>query len=535
MSPVSQAVISTDPVSRDGGVTAEGSFAALSYLTAEKCSLYHAIVEVFADAKAGFLLHLRPAEVASRLSQLNIAADGGTEGVEAALTQLCHWGVLEAYNDNADVATLADFHRRRLQYQLTAAGEAAQEAAQHFLSRLNRRITLDAAALGRIHDHLSQLSVLVATTPIDGEKAFGTLRQIVADVEDLTTRAQSFFRWLHEQTESRRSDLDAFLEYKERLIEYLTEFVGELVTRGARIADVLNTLAPASDALLDAVTLVETRGSYDAADPTGRAMRTETLSLWRKRWQGLRRWFLDDAATPAQSRQLQIAARAAIPRVLALAQQQRLRQGNKSDRAADFRELATWFAEAEDDRSAHRLWRAAFGLSAARHLTVDVGRLQEEDADPTSADTPWADARPVVIDPQLRKSGRQRTASATRGIIDTSDARRELKRRLQRERQQEAETRQYLVALGRRRFSEADFLPAAAFALLMELIGDAVDNRRDQPASFGISKDGRLKMTVDWSDDDGDSVHDFAATIATEAGQLNLRDATFEIELVEGK
>ncbi len=492
-------------------------------------------MEAFADAKSGFLLHLRPAEVAGRLAASGMIVDGGTEVVEAALTQLCHWGVLEAYNDNSDVATLADFHRRRLQYQLTAAGEAAEDASRSFLSQLNRRITLDAAALGRIHDHLAELRVLVQTEPIDGEKAFGTLRQIVADVEDLTTRAQSFFRWLHEQTESRRSDLDAFLEYKERLIEYLTEFVGELVIRGARIADVLTLLDPAVPRLLDSVTFEQTRSSYDAADPTGRSMREEALALWRKRWRGLRRWFLDDASVLAQSRQLQAAARAAIPRVLALAQQQRLRQGSKSDRAADFRELATWFAEAEDDRSAHRLWRAAFGLSAARHLTVDAARLQDEDADPTSADTSWADARPVVIDPQLRKSGRERVASATRGVVDTSDARRELKRRLAEERRQEAETRGQLLALGRCRFSQIDELSAPAFALLLELLGDAVDNRRRGTSSTGSSKDGRLRMTVQWESDDNAEDLIPVATINTDAGRLKLKDGVFDIELVEGK
>ena len=32
--------------------------------------------------------------------------------------------------------------------------------------------------------------------------------------------------------------------------------------------------------------------------------------------------------------------------------------------------LARWFAEAPDDEAAHRLWRAAFGLCPARHLSV---------------------------------------------------------------------------------------------------------------------------------------------------------------------
>jgi uncharacterized protein (TIGR02678 family) len=41
------------------------------------------------------------------------------------------------------------------------------------------------------------------------------------------------------------------------------------------------------------------------------------------------------------------------------------RRSGRSDRSADFRVLARWFAEAPDDEAAHRLWRAAFGLCPA--------------------------------------------------------------------------------------------------------------------------------------------------------------------------
>ena len=502
----------------------EDPFLGFSYLTTDKSPLYRAIVEVFAEAKAGFLLHLRPAEVLGRLATQGLQVNGGVEAVETALTQLCHWKVLEAYNDNADVATVADFHRRRLQYQLTAPGEAVYESTQKFLSRLNRRITLDAAALGRIHDSLTELSAITAHEDIDAERAFAILRQVVTDVEDLTTRAQAFFRWLHEQTESRRSDLVTFLDYKERLIEYLREFVGELLTRGARIAIVLQTLSDHSDRLLQAVAQEETRETYDTSDPTGVALRRETLAKWTNRWQGLRHWFLDDAAGPAQSRQLQAAARAAIPRVLALAQQQRLRRGNRSDRAADLRELAAWFLEAEDDRAAHRLWRAAFGLAPARHLTVNAERLEQMDGTPVSPDTSWADAPPVVIDPQLRRSGRQRTASAVRSIVDTSEARRSLKLRLAKERDAEAAVKQELLNLGRRRFSEIHELSVGSFDLLMDLVGSATDARRpDSTTSTGASRDGHIRIEIDWAADNQ------MAAVETSDGTMHLADAVFTV------
>ena len=503
----------------------EDPFVGFSFLTADKAPLYRSIVRVFAEARTGFLLHLRPTEVLERLAVHQVRVDGGISAVEAALTQLCHWRVLEACNDNADVATLADFHRRKLQYQLTASGEAVYESTQQFLGHLNRRITLDAAALSRIYDSLVNLHSLAENDTIDAEQIFSVLRQVVTDVEDLTTRAQSFFRWLHEQTESRRSDLETFLEFKERLIEYLREFVGELLTRGTRIAVILRKMTDSSDRFLQAAAFAETREIYDTADSTGVVVRDEALERWRTRWHGLRRWFLDDAAGPAQSRQLQAAARAAIPRVLALAHQQRLRRSNRSDRAADLRELAAWFLETENDRAAHRMWRAAFGLAPARHFFVDSDQLEQMDSRPMGPDTLWADAPPVIIEPQLRRSGRQRTASALRSVIDTSEARRQLKERLVTERQQQKAVKQELLNLGRRRFSEIDDLSSEAFGLLMDLMSAATDRRRpNSTTSTGRSRDGRIQIEVDWAK--GSDV----ASIDTMDGRLHLIDAVFTIQ-----
>ena len=500
---------------------AYGSFA---YLVAEKSPLYREIVDIFAEAKSGFFLHLRPSDVHQRLDMRGIQIDGGRETVEAALTQLCQWQVLEAWNDNSDVATLTDFNRRRLQYQLTAAGEAAHDAIRQFVAHLRRRISLDAAALGRIHNNLVELRELTQHEPLDDDRVFQILRSLMADVQDLTARAQSFFRWLHEQTESRRSDLDTFLEYKERLIEYLREFVGELLTCGSRIADVLRSLSQDTERLLATVVAVETRDSWDAADPTGEALREDSRKRWKSRWNGLLHWFLDDAAGPAQSRQLQSAARAAIPRVLALAQQQRLRRGTRSDRAADLRELAAWFLEVEDDRQAHLLWRAAFGLSPARHMTVDPERLEGLEMTPVSEHTTWAESPPVVIDPSLRRYGRQRTTSASRSIVDSTEARRELRRRLVAERQQERVVRQELFDLGKRRFSEIGDLSADSFGLLTDLLGAAADARRPNAAtSVGTSHDGGFQIYVEWTQELG------MASISTAAGTLKLNDAVFRV------
>src|SRR5690606_7828262 len=82
-------------------------------------------------------------------------------------------------------------------------------------------------------------------------------------------------------------------------------------------------------------------------------------AAWRDRWQGLRRWFIA-GDTPSQAELLRARARSAIPALLTAVSQINERRSNRADRAADFTTLARWFAEAPDEATCHRVWRAAF-------------------------------------------------------------------------------------------------------------------------------------------------------------------------------
>ncbi len=93
-------------------------------------------------------------------------------------------------------------------------------------------------------------------------------------------------------------------------------------------------------------------------------------------------------------------ARAAIPQLLAAVAALNERRSGRSDRSADFRVLAGWFAACADDDEAHRLGRAAFALNPARHFSLQPGAGIE-----LPATTPWAEAPPLRIHPRLREYG----------------------------------------------------------------------------------------------------------------------------------
>ena len=106
------------------------------------------------------------------------------------------------------------------------------------------------------------------------------------------------------------------------------------------------------------------------------------------------------ATEPPQAELLRARARSAIPQLLGAIAALNERRSGRSDRSADFRMLAGWFAACADDAQAHRLARAAFALNPARHFSLNT------DADgELPASTRWADAPPLQIHPRLREYG----------------------------------------------------------------------------------------------------------------------------------
>src|SRR5207244_13561425 len=93
--------------------------------------MYRTVLNVFTQAKARFVIHLRPTDVERQLADDGMRYADAT-AVEMMLQQLMAWGNLEAHPDTAEVLTVDDFWRVRNLYQLYAASEAATAALAAF-------------------------------------------------------------------------------------------------------------------------------------------------------------------------------------------------------------------------------------------------------------------------------------------------------------------------------------------------------------------------------------------------------------------
>lgn len=503
-----------------------------AHLSAPNAQLYREAMGAFVAAKRRFVVHLRPEDVHDAIVQESTSAVGADlAAIGEALRKLVEWGNLREDPDTSRVTTVEDFHRARFLYQLTGRGEAVEHALAAYDEQLGRRGSLQAVALADIATQLRALHGLARQPEPDAGRTSLLLRDLVGRCEDLAANAQAFMGSLQRTIDLYDADVEAFRAYKNRLVNYLERFVKDLVTVGGEIAGLLGDLEQT-----DVLRLLEVAARRDAEDvapgATGvgdpddprEAAYLTALHGWEERWRGLRQWFVSEPHQPSQAKLLRARARSAIPQLLAVVATLNERRAGRSDRSADFRALARWFAEAPDEAAMHRLWRVALGVYGSRHLVVDRETLAAREEEPVPASASWLEAPPLRISPQLRRTGSYERRGRPNRVVSRAESRRQLEQLAAQEGEEAAAARARLATGRPLRLRELGELDAAAFPLFLTLLGDALAARRPgQPGVVTTTVDGTMEIRMTVLDDGA------TAEIRTPSGVFRGPDHLVEI------
>ena len=302
--------------------------------------------------------------------------------------------------------------------------------------------------------------------------------------------------------------------YKRRLIDYLERFMGDLVRRSDAIARLVQGLTPRIDPVLLRVAEREARDAAPGGEPDMADEKLRRWQAWRERWRGLRGWFLPTGQEPPQAELLRARVRAAIPQLLSAIAAINERRSGRSDRSADFRTLAGWFAACADEAEAHRLARAAFALNPARHFSLNP---QADESLPAS--TRWADAPPLLINPRLREYGEAAPRGPLARVRDRGAERERMAAQLADESQQVEAARRRLATGRATRLSELGELDTHAFGLFLNLLGEALaEQSGPETVVERRTGDGLLRIRLEPLGDDS------RARVITPAGVFAGRD-----------
>jgi uncharacterized protein (TIGR02677 family) len=472
-----------------------GNIRVFAYVTTEKAPLYRAIMRVFTESNARFIFHLRPRQVRDQLVAAGYQDVVDQAEIDSALSQLSDWGNLEALPDTSDVTTVEDFYKQRYFFRLTRHGEAAQGALEFFENRSDRKGELRRCDLAEIRGLVRNLNQLLSGSELDSREVYRNLLLLRARFENLVDAGQEFMGSLQRQIDLQVVDDAESIAAKQRLIDYLQKFIGELVI--------------ASDDITDAVREIERIGGVekllqaaagqsvaDEIDP-GPDRLNRAMDQWRSVWSRFRDWFISRPGCVSNSDVLRSRARESLPALLNVITSINDRLITRIDRSNDLRVLARWFMESPSEAHAHRLWRGAFGLVPSRHLIINDAVLDDYETHGVLSDTSWLDAPPPGFSSRTRSSGSQWKGGRISRIVDRTGEKQKLAAATYEEALRILRAQNRFVGGTRLRLSELGQLDSDEFDLLLEFLGETVTTAAlSEDATEILSSDGSLRVKL---------------------------------------
>jgi uncharacterized protein (TIGR02677 family) len=460
------------------------------FTTGDRAELYTAVLHAFGEANERLETALGLDDVRAHLSGVGWLEDLDDDALTAVLKALVGWQLLDVVQDNTgNYRTAAEYEKRNLQYSLTRRGEAAFAGVQHALAALSSSGALQTAVLDAIADRLSDLAALLADEGSSDRRVFTSLVELEGHLDALRGNTKAFNGELQRLLRVDGADAATFSDVKAATVAYLEEFLTDLDHRAHLIASGIERVESFGVAVLHQRALAGAELPTHLGDDPVPAW----FALRRSRWEGMQAWFrpAGEASAPRVEQLHTVARRAVVTLLQALDPLTESRR-RTSSAAADFRELARWFALAPTDHDTHRLWAAAFGATPARHA-----HLHHVDPELVSPTTPWAESPPVPVSALLRTSGRAAAPGGRAGRVrDVAELKAARARRAAEERAELEAAWAQLDTGGPVRLSSLGALDDATFGRLLELVGRAFASPPRDGRRRAVTADGRIEIVL---------------------------------------
>lgn len=334
----------------------------LRYLNADNADRYRCIMRAFFEQYEKFRYWLYEEEIHQLLAAEPYFKDYTEDQCRQDLAALVEWKNLEVVQDTRNARTIDEFKIRKYRYQMADTSVEIERFIEHLENLHVEGSSLEPSLLERIRLAVDRFPSMLRESP---EAVYTWWNDLNNDFIRLNQNYHDYIRDLNSVKAEEMMKTRAFLLFKDRLIEYLRNFVRSLQNNAGIIEETLVGMDPA---LVEQV--LEKAVDYDLSIPRleVEVTREQLLDRARGRYASIRDWFVGRGGGENEAGKLFDATNEIIRRITRYAAQISEQNALGVNRREEYRKVAELFLACEDLSQAHCMAAAVFGLEKPRHL-----------------------------------------------------------------------------------------------------------------------------------------------------------------------
>ena len=332
----------------------------VNYLRAENVERYRTIIRFFyiEYEKRHYWIHKE--DIFSVLHESEYFDDYTIEECQNDLTQLTTWGNLLARQDSSKVNTLEEFKNRKFRYQLSDYTVEIERMAMRLETLEIEGASLEPTLLERIHKQILKIKEMENKEDSEVSSWWTDLNN---DFIRLNRNYQDYIRTLNSAKAEELMKTEAFLIFKEKIIQYLRNFVKALQEESMVLEHYMQHIEQST-----VETIIQKIIRYESSIPRiDRIFNEEEFyEICQGRWMSIYNWFVGEEESEIS--QISESTMDIIRRITRAAQQIGEQLSVGANRKEEYRHIAQIFGKCNNVNEAHKMAAMVFGVASCLHL-----------------------------------------------------------------------------------------------------------------------------------------------------------------------
>ena len=340
----------------------------VKYLNADNVDRYRCIMRIFFENYEKLHYWMYQEEVYAQMKEDPYFAEYRPEQCLQDLTTLTEWKNLNTIQDTRKVASIEEFKNRKYRYQMSEYSVEIERLVVRLENLFIEGASLEPTLLERIRLSIQRFPEMAE---LDEISVYTWWNDLNNDFVRLNQNYQDYMRDLNSVKAEEMMHTKEFLVFKDRLVEYLRNFIKGLQRNVGVIEEDLRMLDEEIR-----LRVFEKVVNYELSIPrmdveVSRSMLEDKTN---GRYASIYAWFVAENGQENEAGKLFDTTNEIIRRITRYAAQLSEKNALGANRREEYRKVAEMFLKCENIKEAHKLSAMVFGLERPFHLQGELIR-----------------------------------------------------------------------------------------------------------------------------------------------------------------